>query len=141
MQWHTLANAQSLLLGSASWSGWGYLGCLMFSILDEAAASLSDPPPCSMTSGAQQALRRTMELYSNTTRFALACNTSSKVRRRCGWAAAATVPLPPARWPWQQLGMCMLVAARCSRHLRAEETPRRHKANSPCYEQLPNLGH
>ncbi|GAA6004971.1 hypothetical protein JCM11491_002294 [Sporobolomyces phaffii] len=33
----------------------------------------------SMTTGAQQALRRTMELYANTTRFAFACNASNKI--------------------------------------------------------------
>ena len=33
----------------------------------------------SMTTAAQQALRRIMELHSNTTRFALACNLSNKI--------------------------------------------------------------
>ena len=33
---------------------------------------------CSMTEGAQQALRRTMELYSKTTIFCLACNITSE---------------------------------------------------------------
>lgn len=33
----------------------------------------------SMTPGAQQALRRIMEIHANTTRFALACNNSSKI--------------------------------------------------------------
>ncbi|KAJ8602700.1 hypothetical protein CTAYLR_003786 [Chrysophaeum taylorii] len=33
----------------------------------------------SMTTAAQQAMRRTMEVYSNTTRFALACNNSNKI--------------------------------------------------------------
>ena len=55
-------------------------------ILDEADRYLMQsmiPTPSllfwSMTAGAQQALRRTMEIYSNTTRFCLACNMSNKI--------------------------------------------------------------
>ncbi|CAE6493382.1 unnamed protein product [Rhizoctonia solani] len=33
----------------------------------------------SMTTGAQQAMRRTMEIFSSTTRFALACNQANKI--------------------------------------------------------------
>ena len=33
----------------------------------------------SMTAAAQQAMRRTIEIYSNTTRFAFACNLSDKI--------------------------------------------------------------
>jgi replication factor C subunit 2/4 len=55
-------------------------------ILDEADRLVDQTTPItqiltssSMTPGAQQALRRTMEIFSNTTRFCLACNMSNKI--------------------------------------------------------------
>lgn len=54
-------------------------GTIYFHFLIKNAKFLIFLSRCSMTEGAQQALRRTMEIYSRTTRFALACNNSEKI--------------------------------------------------------------
>ena len=51
----------------------------------------------SMTNAAQQALRRTIEIYSNTTRFALACNMSGKPPPHASPPPPPPSPHPPRR--------------------------------------------
>ena len=62
----------------------------------------------SMTSAAQQALRRTMELYSNTTRFCLACNISTKIIEAIQSRAAI---LRYSRLSNEQVLQCLLKVA------------------------------
>ena len=58
-----------------------------------------------MTSAAQQALRRTMELFSNTTRFCLACNVSTKIIEAIQSRAAI---LRYSRLSHEQVLQCLL---------------------------------
>ena len=67
-----------------------------------------------MTSAAQQAMRRTMELYSNTTRFCLACNTSTKIIEAIQSRAAI---LRYSRLTHEQVLECLLKVAQ------AEQVP------------------
>jgi DNA polymerase III delta prime subunit len=48
-----------------------------------------------MTGAAQQAMRRTMEMYSATTRFALACNASEKIIEPIQRRGPTDVARPP----------------------------------------------
>lgn len=61
-----------------------------------------------MTSAAQQAMRRTMELYSNTTRFCLACNISTKIIEAIQSRAAI---LRYSRLSNEQVLQCLLKVA------------------------------
>lgn len=82
----------------------------------------------SMTTGAQQALRRTMEIYSNTTRFALACNTSSKIiepiQSRCALVRFSRLS------EQEILSRLMVVVA--AEKVKAEKVPSRLLQSSIC---------
>jgi len=63
----------------------------------------------SMTSAAQQALRRTMEMYSHSTRFCLACNISTKIIEAIQSRAAI---LRYSRLSQEQVLTCLLRVCR-----------------------------